>query len=83
MNQSRSLTVAQDDEKTVRKFLREHPLPVPIYLAAKDPPADLRLWGVPTTFILDRNGATVFRHVGGANWDDDGARNFIRGWAAR
>ena len=73
------LAVTQDDEKSVRAFLREYPIAVPVYLAGRDVAADLTPGGLPTTFILDREGAVVYREVGAANWDDDRVRTFIRG----
>ncbi len=75
------LAVTYEDEKTVRDFLNKVPLRVPIYLADDDSPGNFRVVGVPTTYILDRNGSVVFRDVGPFNWDDDGARAFIRNLA--
>lgn len=73
------LAVTQDDESTVREFLKKHPLRIPVYLSGEKPPADIRALGIPTTFILDTQGAAVLRHEGEVNWDDDGARSYIRG----
>jgi thiol-disulfide isomerase/thioredoxin len=77
------LAVSREDGRKVRKFLESSKLSLPVYLARKDPPEDLAAAGVPTTVILDRNGAAVFHHVGALNWDDDNARNYIRGLASQ
>lgn len=72
------LTVTQEEEKEVRRFLQEVPLRVPIYLSDKETPADLRAVAFPTTFILDRDGRVLYRDVGAKNWDDENVRSFIR-----
>jgi thiol-disulfide isomerase/thioredoxin len=71
------VAVTQEDESTVREFLREHPLRVPVYLSIAEPPSDLLASGVPTTFILDTRGAAMLRDRGAANWDDDSVRAYI------
>jgi thiol-disulfide isomerase/thioredoxin len=75
------VAVTQDDEKSVRAFLHEYPIGVPVYLAGRDVPADLTPGGLPTTFILDREGAVVYREIGAANWNDDRVRTFLRNLA--
>jgi thiol-disulfide isomerase/thioredoxin len=72
------LAITIDDEKQVRDFLRKHPLGVPVYLAKEEIPKDLQS-GLPTTFILDRRGIAVFKHVGAVDWDTENALTFIRG----
>ncbi len=76
------LAVTPEDEQQVRGFLKKIPLHVPVYLADGQPPDDLHGFGYPTTYILDRNGAAVFKNVGAFNWDDEGTRVFIRNLAA-
>jgi hypothetical protein len=77
------LAVARDDKQQVRDFIKANELGLPVYIAAEDPPEDLGASAVPTTVILDRSGAAVFHHVGALNWDDDSARNYIRGLASQ
>jgi thiol-disulfide isomerase/thioredoxin len=73
------LAVTIEDESIVREFLKKHRLRMPVYLSTENLPPDLLALGVPTTFILDTRGAAVLRHIGPANWDDDGVRQYIRG----
>ena len=83
------LAVTSDDEKRVKAFVKKRGIRLPVYLCRGEFPFDLPTGGVPTTFILDqgvpttfildRQGAARFRLAGPANWDDDGARSFIRG----
>jgi hypothetical protein len=77
------LVVTEDDEPRVRSFLKKVRLDLPVYLTETKPPQDLQVAGFPTTFILDRKGAAVYREVGGCNWDNDSARGFLRGLATQ
>jgi hypothetical protein len=71
------LAVTTDEEQQVRKFLKEVHVSLPVYLAQSPPPPALQTSGWPTVFVFNRNGAAIFREVGGANWDDDAARGFL------
>ena len=71
------LLPARDDEAHVRAFLRKHPIDLPIYLANESAP-DMPGVAIPATYILDRRGVTVFRVIGGVNWDTDNVRAFLR-----
>lgn len=73
------LAVTQEDETRVREFLNKHPLRLPVFVSGENLPPDLLPLGVPTTFLLDIQGAAVLRHSGPVNWDDDGVRRYIRG----
>ncbi|SRR6266404_2463862 len=72
------LAVTQEDESIVREFLKKHPLRIPVYLSTGNLPPDLLPLGVPTTFILDTQGAAVLRYIGPVNWDDDSVRAYIQ-----
>lgn len=75
------LAVALGNEQSVRRFLHQIPLPLPFYVAKTKPPKELQPSGFPTTFIINREGAVVFREVGGLNWNDDRVRTYMRGLA--
>ena len=77
------LAVTQDEEHTVRRFLRKVPLHLPVYLADTETPEEFGPPAVPRTFILDCSGHEVFRAVGALNWDDEAAREFLRKLEAR
>jgi len=72
------LAVTREKPERVQAFLRKNHLAIPIYLADEKLPPDLLVQGIPTTYILDRNGNAVYRSGGGSNWDDDDVRSFIR-----
>jgi len=44
---------------------------------AEGVPAVFETRGIPATFILDPTGAIVYSHVGAANWNSDGCREFL------
>lgn len=71
------LLAARDSEPQVGEFLRKHAIDLPIYLASGDTP-DMPAVPIPATYILNRQGAVVFQHIGAANWDTDSVRSFLR-----
>lgn len=71
------LAVTRDHAWEVRNFLKKNHINLPVYLSEQDPPSDLPASIVPTTYILDSNGAAVFKYVGALNWDDTDARRFL------
>ena len=77
------LLVTREKPEQVHDFLTKNQVALPVYLADAEPPPDLPLDGIPTTYILDRNGNAVYREVGGANWDNASARSFMRSLAAK
>lgn len=77
------LAVVTDDEQRVRGFLSKNPLRIPIYLGERSSSKGLAATTVPTTFILNRKGAAVFKEVGAVNWDSESARAYIRSLASQ
>lgn len=73
--------VTQEPAEVVRKFVKKHPLDVPIYLLSGDPPEQFKSRAIPATFVLDRAGMIVLQHRGAAAWDDPTIVNFVRGLA--
>jgi len=76
------IAVTQERRQEVSNFLKENNLGVPVYLSEQDPPHELSAPGVPTTFVLARNGSVVLMHAGALNWDDDRARAYLLKLAA-
>jgi thiol-disulfide isomerase/thioredoxin len=73
----RFLLVTEESAATVEKFLRDHPSDLPIYLYDELPNV-LRPPGLPTTYVINREGLIVHRRIGGANWDSETSRGFLR-----
>ena len=72
------LLITDEPEGVVRNFLSSRQLSVPVYLQRGKEPKVFQSIGLPATFVLSRDGAAVFRHLGAANWDSDPCREFLR-----
>jgi thiol-disulfide isomerase/thioredoxin len=72
------LLVSNEDKDTVRQFLEAKRFDLPVYLQTGEAPEVFMSQSIPATYILDRNGVLVFKHIGSANWDDESCRRFIR-----
>ena len=71
------LMVSNEDEKTVREFLEKKQFTFPVYLAKDALPQIFKSEGIPATFILNRDGAVIFKHIGAAKWDEKSCVDFI------
>ncbi len=72
------LLVAAEGEAPVRRFLRRYPMDLPIYLEASRMPASWGVRGLPTTWVVDRDGGIVLLRHGEAVWDTDAVEAFLR-----
>jgi thiol-disulfide isomerase/thioredoxin len=72
------LLISQEEENTVRSFLKKHPFNLPLYLTAKKPPEIFKIRKLPMTYLLDRQGGIAFRVTGMANWADSAYGDFLR-----
>ena len=72
------LLISEETEGTVQEFVQEKGWDFPIYLISEDVPPMFKVQGIPVTFILDRQGKVVFKHVGSARWDDDSSIRFLK-----
>ncbi len=59
----------QDRDEDARAFLREFGITYPNGRDASGKiPIDYGVWGLPETFIIDREGRITYKHVGGLGW---------------
>ncbi len=70
--------VSGEEQDTVQKFVQEKGYTFPIYTMEAERPEDFRGRGIPTTFILSKDGKIAFRHVGSAKWDAQASIDFIK-----
>ncbi len=71
--------VSPENPAPVRRFLSAYGYGgLPVYLERDPIPEAYGLKALPTTYILDRNGAIVLRHRGAADWDRPEVRAFLR-----
>lgn len=61
--------VTDEDAKTVRRFLEQKQLSLPVLLADDPPPSVYHTEGIPATFMIDPGGQIVLAEVGSAQWD--------------
>ena len=72
------LLVSDESQETVRAFVEKERFTFPVYLRGEDLPEVFVSAGLPTTFIADRDGTIVFRHIGAAQWDHESTVSFLR-----
>jgi cytochrome c biogenesis protein CcmG/thiol:disulfide interchange protein DsbE len=59
----------QDQEDQARAFIREFGITYPNGRDASGRiPIDYGVWGLPETFIIDRDGRITYKHVGALGW---------------
>ena len=75
------LIVAAEAERPVRRHLRKYSYDLPIYLEVDQIPAAFGLRGLPTTWVVDREGRILILRHGEAVWDTDEVEAFVRGVA--
>ena len=74
----RFLIVAAEGERAVRRHLRRYSYDLPIYLEVDPIPPPFGLRGLPTSWIVDRQGRILVRRHGEAVWDTDEVERFVR-----
>lgn len=75
------LIVAAEGERPVRRHLRKYPYDLPIYLEEEPIPAVFGMRGLPTSWVVDRQGRIVLLRHGEAVWDTDEIEAFVRALA--
>ena len=71
------LLVSDEPPDVVEEFVQEKGWELPLYVSDDERPSVFESPGIPATFILDREGRIVFRHVGSARWDDETSVRFL------
>ena len=70
----------ENKEEKVRKFIKKKNYSFPIYLPnASQIPGVYESKGIPTTFVIDKEGYIAYKKVGMANYDADSFVKFIAG----
>jgi thiol-disulfide isomerase/thioredoxin len=73
------ILVSDEDSVTVQKFINDKQFTFPIFLHKKEVPEVFHTVGIPVTFVINKDGAIVFKHLGSAKWDDETSLHFLRG----
>ena len=74
----RFLLVAVEDEEPVRRFIRRYGYDLPFYVEVSRMPSGFGLRGIPTSWVVDRQGRIVLLRHGEAVWDTDEVEAFVR-----
>ena len=74
----RFLIVAAEGERPVRRFLRRYRYDLPFYLEEARMPPAFGLRGLPTSWVVDREGRIVLVRHGEAVWDTSEVEAFVR-----
>ncbi|MCA1790147.1 MAG: TlpA family protein disulfide reductase [Thioalkalivibrio sp.] len=74
----RFLIVAAEGERPVRRFLRRYRYDLPFYLEEARMPRAFGLRGLPTSWVVDREGHIVLLRHGEAVWDTQEVEAFVR-----
>jgi len=70
------------DEKAAKRTMHEYEITVPLYVLEGEKPRVYQSSSIPSAFLIDRNGAIAFRHVGPARWNDKAVVDFVHRMAA-
>ncbi|MCB9898668.1 MAG: TlpA family protein disulfide reductase [Planctomycetes bacterium] len=74
------VVASAEDPVTIERFAEAHGYRMPFHHLDRALPAGLDGGGVvPVTFVLDRQGRLVFRHVGFRDWSAPDSVAFLRG----
>jgi thiol-disulfide isomerase/thioredoxin len=77
------LFVARDQKDNVEAFLQKEGYDLPVYYESGLVPKQLYYGGIPTTFIIDRDGRIVVSKVGAAEWNSKDTRQLLDSLIAR
>jgi thiol-disulfide isomerase/thioredoxin len=61
--------VTNEKPDVVQAFLDKHQYVLPVFYMGANPPEILNHRGLPTTFIISKDGHVVTKKTGAANWD--------------
>ena len=69
--------LASDEVKRVETFLKKNKYTLPVYYSVSSVPSELKSGSLPTTFLIDKNGAIVVDKTGAADWNSGKVRDMI------
>ncbi len=68
-----------EDEDTIFTFMADYPIDFTVLLDSRgEVSAKWPVVGLPTTFVLDKEGRLVYRAIGGREWDEDSLLDKVR-----
>jgi thiol-disulfide isomerase/thioredoxin len=71
------LFVASDEENKVAKYLSKNDYTIPVYFEASNRPVEMQSNSLPTTYIINRNGAIVVDKTGAVDWNSNKVKDLL------
>ena len=71
------LIASSENKKTVKRFYKKNKYTFPVYTIHKRLPDLFQSRGIPSTFIIDRNGKITFQHLGAVDWNQKSVHEYI------
>jgi thiol-disulfide isomerase/thioredoxin len=75
--------VSNEGPLRVRRFLSRLPFAPTSYVTHDKPPQVFATFELPTTYVINADGTIVYRHLGGARWNQEACVKFLRELAAK
>ncbi len=72
------LIAMQDQEETVREFLKKNNYTAPVYIAQSPLPEKLLPKVFPTTFILNKEGRILLKEEASKDWNSNSVHEFLK-----
>lgn len=75
------LMISTEDAKNIRAFMDQRRYDFPVYVAKNELLNAFGVTAYPATFVLNRSGGILFKHMGAAKWDDPAFMEYLRNLA--
>ena len=75
------LMISTEDAKNIRAFMDQRKYDFPVYVAKNELLNAFGVTAYPATFVLNRSGQILFKHMGAAKWDDPAFVEYLRNLA--
>ena len=75
------LMISTEDAKNIRAFMDQRRYDFPVYVAKNELLNAFGVTAYPATFVLNRSGGILFKHMGAAKWDDPAFMAYLRNLA--
>jgi thiol-disulfide isomerase/thioredoxin len=72
------LMVSTEDKKNIQAFMDQRNYDFPAYIAENRLLNTFRVTAYPATFVLNRSGQIIFKHMGAAKWDDPAFMEYLQ-----
>jgi thiol-disulfide isomerase/thioredoxin len=66
-----------DPERKVKNYIAKSNYTFPVYILKGEPPVQMRVPTIPTTFIISKEGKLLRKEVGMKNYDTERFKNFL------